>query len=244
MSEKLSQSYFISAVDFLESKKIPLWDFHIHTIYTDGKASINQVFEKAIKKGLEVIIFTEHTEKWRTSNKNWFLDYCSEIEKNKVKYSDKIKAFIGLEANAITFDGQVEMTDEMKSRVEFVLGAAHRYPSLENIKVKELSKEKAIELEYLTLMGLAESKEIDSIAHIGATCTKYCTPFPNSLTREIIKTATKNKIAVEANPIYHKPLANFIEMCAEENALITFGSNAHGFNDIGLIVKELKNIFK
>jgi len=29
-------------------------------------------------------------------------------------------------------------------------------------------------------------------------------------------------------------------MCAKENALITLGSNAHGYNDIGYIIKQIK----
>ena len=52
-------SCIISAVDLLESKKVPLSDFHIHTHYTDGKASVKEVFEKEIEKKLETIIFTE-----------------------------------------------------------------------------------------------------------------------------------------------------------------------------------------
>ena len=49
MPNKISQSYFISATELLESKKIPQWDFHIHTNYSDGKANVNQVFKKAIE---------------------------------------------------------------------------------------------------------------------------------------------------------------------------------------------------
>jgi putative hydrolase len=244
MGSRVSRSYFIHAKDLLESKKIPLWDFHIHTSYTDGKANVSQVFDKAIESGLDAIIFTEHSEIWRTSKKDWFADYCNDIEKNRTVNKGVINAFIGIEANAVSFNGDIDLTDDMLKRVEFILGAAHRYPGLENKKVHELKPNEAIDLEYKTLMGLASGKKIDAIAHIGATCTKYCTPFPKNLTREIINVAAKNNVAVEINPAYHKPLFNFINLCAEEDALITLGSNAHGFNDIGLVVRELKKCLK
>lgn len=220
----------------------PMWDFHIHTNYTDGKASIRQIFEKAVEQKLEVIVFTEHTESWRSDTVDWFTSYIEEIRKYSEGYQNKTKAFIGVEANAVSFAGEIELTAQMKENAEFILGAVHRYPGLEGRKMHDLSKTEAIDLEYRALMGLAATKEIDAIAHIGATCTKYCTPFPMGLTREIIKAATKNNIAIEINPVYHKPLINFLEMCAEENAMLTMGSNAHGLNDIGLIVKELRRI--
>jgi histidinol phosphatase-like PHP family hydrolase len=121
------------------------------------------------------------------------------------------------------------------------LGAAHRYPGIEGRKVSELGNNEAIDLEFRTLMGLATNPMIHSIAHMGGTCSKYCTPFPPHLMREVIQQAVKNNIAIEINPVYHRPLKNFIELCAEENANITLGSNAHGFNDIGMIVRKIKD---
>lgn len=244
MQPQFDKAYFLSASELLLQKKVPKWDFHIHTAYTDGKATVQQVFERALDAELEVIIFTEHTEPWRSNTPQWFQSYNDEIEKEREKHREKIKAFIGVEANTVSFDGEIELTMEMEQKAEFILGAAHRYPGLGSKKITELSKNEAIDMEFRTLMGLAASTHINAIAHIGATCTKYSTPFPSQLTREIIKEAVKNKIAVEINPVYHKPLIHFIEMCAEENALITLGSNAHGFGDIGLIVRELESILK
>lgn len=243
MRKKFDTNYFISASELLERKIVPKWDFHIHTNYTDGKANVQEVFERGIQAGLAIIIFTEHAEPWRTSAPNWFLNYAAEIEKFRTIYQDDIKAFIGIEANAISFDGKIELTQQMTEQSEFILGAAHRYPGLGGRKITDLSGLEAIDLEYTTLMGLSESDEIDAIAHIGATCTKYCMPFPSNLMREIIRSAVKKDIAVEVNPAYHNPLIAFLEQCAEEDAMVTLGSNAHGFSDIGLVVRELQRVF-
>ena len=235
--------FFINAAELINSKQVPLCDFHIHTNFTDGKASVKDVFEKAISIGLDAIAFTEHTEKWHHSDDEWFIRYYNEIDYNKNIFKDEIKAFIGIEAPAISFNGDIEATNEMITKADFILGAAHRYPSLGSRKVKELSVKEAVDMEYKTLMGLIQSKDVDAIAHIGATCSKYCGPFPKYLVREIICEAVKNHKIIEVNPVYHKPLKKFIELCAMENAKICLGSNAHGFNDIGLIVREIKKLF-
>lgn len=240
MKKSIDYPFLISANELLESKFVPRYDSHIHTKYTDGKASVEQVFEKAFEFGLEAIAFTEHTESWHNSNSEWFSQYCNEIRKFREVFKNKIKAYIGIEAPAISFDGELEATKEMFDEAEFILGAAHRYPGIEGRKVSELDNNEAIDLEFRTLIGLATNPMINSIAHIGGTCSKYCTPFPPHLMREVIRQAVKNNIAIEINPVYHKPLKNFIELCAEENANITLGSNAHGFNDIGMIVRKIK----
>ena len=235
--------YILSAGKLLEKKIVPKWDFHIHTKYTDGYATVEQVFERAIQEKLEIIIFTEHAEPWRTNTPEWYQIYVAEIKKFREIYKKDIVAFIGIEANAISFDGEVELTEDMREHSEFILGAAHRYPGLGGRKIVDLKPNEAIELEFKTLMGLAESLEIDAIAHIGATCTKYCAPFPLSLMKEIIRLATTNGIAVEVNPRYCNPI-EFLELCAEEGAMVTLGSNAHGFNDIGLVARELQEIIR
>ena len=124
-------------------------------------------------------------------------------------YAKRINAFIGIESSAVDFNGGIDATNEMLETAEFILGAAHRYPSLGNLKVQELKNNHAIDLEYKTLLGLITNQNIDGLAHIGATCTKYCTMFPLHLVREIIATASSQGIAIEINPIYNKPLISF-----------------------------------
>ncbi len=241
MKKSIDYPYLISATELLESKIVPNYDFHIHTNYTDGKATVRQVFEKAIEFGLEAIAFTEHTESWHNSDPEWFSEYCKEILECRKIFKDRIKAYVGIEAPAISFEGALGATNVMIEKAEFILGAAHRYPGIEGRKVSDLGNNEAIDLEFRTLMGLATNPLINSIAHMGGTCSKYCTPFPTHLMREVIRQAVKNTIAIEINPVYHRPLKNFIELCAEENASITLGSNAHGFNDIGMIVRKIKD---
>lgn len=238
---KSMQKYFVNP-GRLSLGGIPRVDFHIHTNYTDGKASVAQVVEMSIKKNLSAICFTEHTEHWHHKNKNWFDNYVTQIEEQQVLHKEKLEIFIGIEAPLLDFDGSIEATSDMISRVDFVLGAAHRYPSIEGRKVRDLSPAEAIDLEFRSLESLINNPEVDCIAHIGATCSKYVTSFPKNLTEELIKLAARKNKVIEINPVYHKPLTDFIKLCELHNVKVSLGSNAHGFGDIGMAFEKLNDI--
>lgn len=210
------------------------WDCHVHTHYTDGKPSVAEASVRAVELGLERIIFTEHTEPWQAKRADWFTQYLQDIALAQQQYASRLDIVAGLEAPATDFNGGLELSDEMTSQIDFLLGAAHRYPDLGARKVRELDLRTAIDMEFRTLMALAVDPRIDAIAHIGATCAKYCGPFPDELSREVIRTATANGISVEINPEYHD-VPRFLTMCIEEDAFVTLGSNAHTLDQIGTV---------
>ena len=234
---RLSESYFIKADKLLHNT--PLHEYHIHTSYTDGENTAKEVVDESIRLGLKQIIFTEHTEPWFAKNKNWFGAYADEIVFFQNKFKDIIEIKIGIETPAIDFLGNIEISEEMDTRCDYILGAAHRYPGLEGKRVQDLSANEAIELEFKTLMGLAGNKNIDALAHIGGTCLKYCSEFPRSMMVEIIREATKNNIAIEINHQYHQPLQGIIDICVQENASVVLGSNAHKLSEVGSVYRAI-----
>ena len=58
-------------------------DLHMHTTYSDGKNSIEDMVKVAIELGLEKIAITDHI--WRSSE--WFDKYHNEIVSLRQKYS-------------------------------------------------------------------------------------------------------------------------------------------------------------
>jgi putative hydrolase len=181
--------------------------------------SVKEAVDQAIAIGLSGLIFTEHTEPWRARSRNWFSEFATAIRVERERVGDLLDIIIGLEAPAIDFEIGLEMTPEMEMEVEYVLGTAHRYPEL-NGRVRDLSHHQAVDLEYRTLMALARNPQIDTIAHIGGTCQKYCGPFPIDLVEDIICEATANGVAIDLNSCYHKPLSTYMELCRNHRAWI------------------------
>jgi len=233
------RKYFSAPADELR-RNIPRWDCHIHTCYGDGVSTIEEVVHRAISIGLERIVFTEHTEPWLLSRRNWFERYVADIRAAKERYTGQIEIFIGLEAPATDFGNKLGLIPEMLESADFIVGSAHRYPGLKGRKVMDLSPEESIEMEYKTLMALSENPFIDAIGHIGGTCQKYHqVSLATKEMREVIKTATGHGIAIEINLQYHQPFSLIINLCIEEGARITLGSDAHKAGEVGAIVAAL-----
>ncbi|MFH1004445.1 MAG: PHP domain-containing protein [Bacteroidota bacterium] len=237
---RLSSNYFLT---YQQLKTfVPKWDYHLHSTFTDGKNTIEEMVNHALAIGMERIIFTEHTEPW-LSQDGWFAEYVKQIRFFQKKEKGNIEILIGIESPAMDYETSLEMTDEMDKHCDFILGAAHRYPGIGDKKIKDLSINDSIDFEFRTLMALAHNPKIDAIAHIGATCTKYCGKFPEELMKKVIAAASKNGIAIEINHAYHSPIYKFLIMCKEKNTILTIGSNAHKKEDIGKIAKNNSEFF-
>ena len=242
MSDSRNTYHSIPARDILNMADIPRWEYHVHTHYTDGIHSVPQLVEHAISIGIERMVFTEHTEPWQAKDPGWFGKYLDDINKARDLHCDRIELFVGIEAPAIDFNGGLEATDEMMDKAEFILGAAHRYPELGSRRVRDLTPEEALEMELKTLHSLIESPYVDCIAHIGATCSKYCGPFPLDLTNEVVESAVRNGKSIEINHRYHTPLIDYLKVCMDHDARIVPGSNAHKMDNVGDVVSALERL--
>ena len=219
--------------------KLPAWEYHLHTHHTDGQMSVRAALDRALEIDLTRLVFTEHTEPWRAQSPNWFNKYTTEIQAERERVGDQLEILIGLEAPAIDFECGLELTDEMEQKAEFILGTAHRYPGIEG-RVRDLSHNQAMELEFRTLMALTRNPRVDAIAHIGATCQTYCGPFPMNCVETIIREAVAHDVAIELNSCYHKPMSSYLSLCQKHGAWIIPGSDAHSINEIGQAIKMLE----
>ncbi|MBA3013762.1 MAG: PHP domain-containing protein [Proteobacteria bacterium] len=223
---------------------VPAWECHVHTLFTDGEASVLDCVERALDQGLSRIIFTEHTEPWKAKRKGWFTQYADEVRMAAQRYIGEIEVILGVEAPANDFVGGLEFTTEMLDTCDFILGTAHRYPGLDGRRVRDLSAKECIELEYATLLALSNNEIIDAIAHIGGTCGLYCIDFPEELAVDVIRAAALNGVAIELNSRYHSSLDRLIRICVQENARVTIGSDAHSLGEIGTAFRGLQAIFE
>ncbi len=216
-------------------REIPFYECHVHTSFSKGKNSIEELVGHAAALGCSIIAFTEHTEPWLFDTKDWFKAYVAQIRQCQEKFKGLIDITVGFEVPAVDFEGGLQIDSHMLENADFILGAAHRYPGLEDgVRVRDLSFDQAVDLEFKTLIALAENPIVDSIAHIGATCTKYAGKFPMKYIEQVIQHAGRCHTAIEINYVYHKSIIDhLISLCIKANAFITLGSNAYALEDLG-----------
>jgi DNA polymerase (family 10) len=101
-------------------------DLHMHTIYSDGANSIEEMVKKAIELNYEYIAITDHSKRLSVANgldEKRLLEQLDEIERIKKKYP-KIKILKGAEVDILE-DGSLDFSDEVLGRLDVVVGAIH-----------------------------------------------------------------------------------------------------------------------
>ena len=105
------------------------YNFHQHSIFSDGKARPEEYVKKAVSSGFSALGFSEHSplpfDTPFSLKKEDIINYISEIERLKKVYSDKINIFRALELDFIP--GFSENFDEIKElcKTEYAIGGVH-----------------------------------------------------------------------------------------------------------------------
>lgn len=109
-----------------------LADYHVHSNFSsDGKASMEQMIEQAIKLGLKKICFTDHMDYDYTEQKagyNFIFDveaYQEKLSEMKDRFEDQIEILTGIELGL-----QPHLKERLNSLLQqnpfdFVIGSSH-----------------------------------------------------------------------------------------------------------------------
>lgn len=214
--------------------EVPHVDLHIHTKYTDGLETIDNIFQEALNKNIETIAITDHV--WRTST--YLNQYFNEI-KNK-RDDIQLNVLAGIEAKVVNIDGSIDATSEIIEESEIVLGSLHSIPTEEDYNFLDPTKvdeDVVINNLYEATLNLIKSKKVDVIAHPTFLLNKIYgnKDFYEWQIEEIASKAAKHNIAIEINMKYNDPSLTFLKICKDKGVSFSVGSDAHILKDVGNI---------
>ena len=96
-------------------------DFHVHTTYSDGDNSPEEMILAAIDKGMTKIGISDHSYTWFDETycvpKERIAEYKKEIAALREKYKDQIKVLCGVE--------QDYYSEEPTDDYDYVIGSVH-----------------------------------------------------------------------------------------------------------------------
>ncbi|MBQ8749932.1 MAG: PHP domain-containing protein [Clostridia bacterium] len=158
-----------------------LGDYHTHTVYSHGKGSVLENAIVAKEKGLKEIAITDHGFSHIAFNlkRSKLKDLRRDIDEAMEKTG--VKIYLGVEANLMNYDGDVDITEEDLKTLEVVVMGFHKGIkngiksffgfSMGNILADyfKCHSKKRIEKNTQSYIKAVEKYPIDIISHLNLT---------------------------------------------------------------------------
>jgi DNA polymerase (family 10) len=200
-------------------------DFHIHSNWSDGLNSIEEIAKYALKLGYNFIGITDHSQSLKVAGgltEEQIREKRKEIEKIQEKYPD-IRMFFGTECD-IKADGSLDYSNELLDEFDIVCAAIH---SKFKMGRKEMTDRilKAIENEYVRML-----------AHPTGRLIGRRDPYEIDL-EKIVDAAVENNVFLEINAFPDRIDLNDVNIktAKEMGAKFMIGTDAHTIDHLRFI---------
>ena len=194
-------------------------DYHMHTkLSGDSKNELEAIVLKAISIGLEEIAITDHgpSHNGFGIKKSDFPVLRSEIDRMKAKYPE-IRILLGLEANLVGYEGEIDIDEEMWTIIDWVNVGYHFGSNLKN----------DYKIHFYNLMSRFSNRYYQKALKIN--------------TRAMVEAIKKNKINMITHPGAKGPIdIDAVAKAASDAGTLLEINNSHGH----LTVEEIKIAMK
>ena len=196
-------------------------DLHMHTKWSDGVNSIEEMVREAMKLGLEYIVITDHTKGLPMSKNLDEKDLARqgrEIDKINLKFKIKnlkFRILKGAEVNILR-DGKLDIRDDTLSKLDVVGAGVHS-----NFK---MPREEMTE----RIIKAMKNPNVDILVHPTGRMINYRPGYELDM-EKIIRTAkeTKTVLEINAHPNRLDLKDEHARMAKEAGVKISIDSDAH-----------------
>ncbi|MGB3346622.1 MAG: DNA polymerase/3'-5' exonuclease PolX [Candidatus Humimicrobiia bacterium] len=197
-------------------------DLHVHTVWSDGGNSIEEIAKAAKERGYKYLAICDHSKSLRIAGGLSEEKLVEQIEKIK-ELNEKYKNFTILAGSEVDIkvDGSLDYPDELLKKLDIVVAAIHtrfrrsRYEMTKRI-IKAIQNPHVNILAHPTgrLLGVRDAYEVDL--------------------DEILKVAKINKIALEINAFPERLDLNDINCrkAKEYGVMISINTDSHITNQL------------
>lgn len=198
-------------------------DIHTHTVASGhGYSSLEENITVAVERGLELLGFTDHAPAM-PGGAHLYHFYNIRILPPRIR---GVRVLKGVEANIISYDGAIDLDDEVLENLELVIASFHP-PCL-----KYSSREKHTR----AIIGAMENPRVNIIGHPGDARYDFDIPV-------VVAASKRTGTLLEINNSSLKPtsfrpggdimIRRIIEACRKADVPVVMGSDAHYSGHVG-----------
>ncbi|MBZ4686596.1 MAG: putative hydrolase [Clostridia bacterium] len=230
---------------------IPYGDYHMHSKYSDGRATIAELAKAAKELGLKEIAITDHGPRnigTGVKSAGKYLEIKEEAAKLNKDQSD-FKILVGAEADVISCDGDIDVPEEIYKELDILLIGLHPYALPNNLRdIWQLTLQNLIH----NYTGYLKGKVIESNTKALKNAIKRHRPYavthpglkmPVDL-EEIADACVKTGTLFEINTGHDFQKPQQIEIVASYGTAFIVNSDAHYTGSVGKLDPGFKILLK
>ncbi len=197
-------------------------DLQMHTNWSDGGNTIEEMARAAKKLGYKYIAITDHSKSERIAggmDEKKLANYLKAIEKARKKVSG-ITILKGAEVDILP-DGSLDYSDKILKKLDLVVAGVHsRFKMKKEAMTKRICK-------------ALENPNVNILAHPTGRIIGERRPYELDLNK-VIETAKKNKVALEINAFPSRLDLNDVNsrIAAEKGAKLVINTDAHNADQL------------
>ena len=199
-------------------------DLHVHTNFSDGDHSPEQMVKRAVEIGYEYIAIADHSKTERIANgmdEKRILEYIKYLEKTQDKFPE-IHILKGSEVSILK-DGKLDFSKQILDKLDFVVASIHS-----GFKMSEQEMTKRV-------LAALDSGYVNVLGHPTGRLINQRNPFEINLDK-VFEKAKEGGIFMEINSNWRLDLSDFNIRKAKGFGLkFSISTDAHSTDQMNLM---------
>ncbi len=198
-------------------------DLHMHTTWSDGRLSVREMAEAALRRGRQFIVITDHSQYSTIANGlsiERILQQQAEVRQVDADMGGAMRVFHGVEMDIRT-DGTLDYPDDVLAQLDFVIASLHFGLTQERARITE------------RLLNAIRNPHVDLIGHPRGQLIPDREPA--DLDMDAVFAAAKTHgtaLEINANPRRLDLEAQFARRAVELGVLLAINTDAHSERDM------------
>src|SRR5438094_1558358 len=197
-------------------------DLHMHTTWSDGKYSAEEMVDAARRRGYKYIALTDHSKSLGVAgglSDEDLMKHTDECRRLDAKYPD-IRVLAGTEVD-IRPDGTLDYSDELLAKLDFVVASLH----------SGFKQDKATLT--MRVVRAMQNPHVRVIGHLTGRLLGDREPYELDLD-EVMKEAARTRTCLEVNSNFHRLDLNDMHCrkAREMGVHVIISTDSHNYDDL------------
>jgi DNA polymerase (family 10) len=200
-----------------------LGDLHMHTVASDGKATIEEMAAAAKQRGLKYIAITDHSKRVSVANglnAERLLAQWREIDTINARAEDGFQILKGIECDILE-NGEMDLPDDVLAQADWVIASLHFGQSQPRQQITE------------RILNAIENPHVDLIAHPTGRLLNQREPYDVDI-EAVFQAARTHRKKLELNASPKRLDLNDVHLAAAKSLGIPIVINTDAHRIVGL----------